>query len=450
MEASSSNRSYFCKNCSQPLIIHSSLSQIDGSTLSELSGNLDLDGHIATTGELSQTGDSEYDDNSSGLEEHQSASNSFLIIGDSMLETKSHDLAIREMFDMGHDMRITSKLFDILSDKSIVDHPLCEDCADSLIDKMDQKLKTLEEECKVYRECLGKLEKKTKNDNPESNLEHLQQRVIQLQLEEKRLIEELTKVEAQKKKFDEKIQAQEAEINVLLEEKDKFKREHNYLKKTLFEIDDERLNVENSKKYITRHLDILRKTNVFNATFHIWYSGHFGTINGFRLGRLPNHPVDWTEINAAWGQTTLLLFALARKINLTFERYRLVPYGNHSFIETLEDKPKELPLYGSGGFRYLLNNKFDQAMIAFLDCMSQVVAEIERVDKSWYCPYRMDKEKIEDTKRNNCYSIRIQYNSEEEWTKALKYMLTNLKWILTWVARPETSERCDSSVSTTK
>uniref|UniRef100_T1KGX6 Atg6 BARA domain-containing protein n=1 Tax=Tetranychus urticae TaxID=32264 RepID=T1KGX6_TETUR len=47
-------------------------------------------------------------------------------------------------------------------------------------------------------------------------------------------------------------------------------------------------------------------------------------------------------------------------------------------------------------------------------------------------------------------TFRIQYNSEEEWTKALKYMLTNLKWILTWVARPETSERCDSSVSTTK
>lgn len=75
------------------------------------------------------------------------------------------------------------------------------------------------------------------------------------------------------------------------------------------------------------------------------YNGHFGTINGFRLGRLPNHPVDWTEINAAWGQTALLLFSLARKINLTFVRYRVVPFGNHSFVETLEDsKVKELPL----------------------------------------------------------------------------------------------------------
>lgn len=74
---------------------------------------------------------------------------------------------------------------------------------------------------------------------------------------------------------------------------------------------------------------------MFNATFHIWHSGHghFGTINNFRLGRLPSAPVDWSEINAAWGQTALLLTALARKMNLTFDKYKVVPYGNHSYIE---------------------------------------------------------------------------------------------------------------------
>lgn len=85
--------------------------------------------------------------------------------------------------------------------------------------------------------------------------------------------------------------------------------------------------------YTNNQLDKLHKTNVFNATFHIWHSGHFGTINSFRLGRLPSAPVDWSEINAAWGQTALLLSALARKMDLTFERFRLVPYGNHSYIE---------------------------------------------------------------------------------------------------------------------
>lgn len=85
--------------------------------------------------------------------------------------------------------------------------------------------------------------------------------------------------------------------------------------------------------FTTTHLEKLKKTNVFNSTFHIWHKGHFGTINNFCLGRLPLVPVAWSEINAAWGQAALLLSALARKINLTFEKYRVVPFGNHSRIE---------------------------------------------------------------------------------------------------------------------
>ena len=32
------------------------------------------------------------------------------------------------------------------------------------------------------------------------------------------------------------------------------------------------------------------------------------------------------------------------------------------------------------------------------------------------------------------YARRIQFNSEEQWSKALKFLLTNLKWALVWVA----------------
>lgn len=105
--------------------------------------------------------------------------------------------------------------------------------------------------------------------------------------------------------------------------------------------------------------------------FPLRHSGQFGTINNFRLGRLPSVPVEWNEINAAWGQTVLLLHALANKMGLRFKRfrdmfmfssahaqrlykcsfmnrlfsssrYRLVPYGNHSYLESLTDKSKVL------------------------------------------------------------------------------------------------------------
>lgn len=39
------------------------------------------------------------------------------------------------------------------------------------------------------------------------------------------------------------------------------------------------------------HLELLKRTNVLNDAFPIWYDGEFGTINNFRLGRLPKIPV---------------------------------------------------------------------------------------------------------------------------------------------------------------
>ena len=38
-------------------------------------------------------------------------------------------------------------------------------------------------------------------------------------------------------------------------------------------------------------------------------------------------------------------------------RYRLVPYGSHSYIESLTDKTKELPLYCTGGYRFFWDKK---------------------------------------------------------------------------------------------
>lgn len=79
------------------------------------------------------------------------------------------------------------------------------------------------------------------------------------------------------------------------------------------------------KTGITQHCQC-RFKSVFIVKGHKWFlwlcrhSGQFGTINNFRLGRLPSVPVEWNEINAAWGQTVLLLHALANKMGLRFQR----------------------------------------------------------------------------------------------------------------------------------
>jgi beclin 1 len=331
---------------------------------------------------------------------------------------------------LSHQLRVTSELFDILSCQSNVDHPLCEECTDNLLDQLDQQLKTTEDECKDYRDFLVKLNAMTDNTDDAA----LDEELRQLEAEEEALKLQLEEVESSRSVITEKIAAEKEKGKKLNEDEQRFYKDYNEYKRQLLEYEDAQKSVDNQLKYAKTQLEKLTKTNVFNTTFHIWHKDHFGTINNFRLGRLPNIPVEWSEINAAWGQTVLLLHSLANKMNLTFERYRLVPYGSHSYIESLTDKSKELPLYGAGGFKFFWDTKFDQAMVAFLDCLQQFKENVEKGDASFCLPYKMDKGRIEDPTSGTSYSVKIQFNSEEQWTKALKFMLTNLKWGLAWVS----------------
>src|SRR5258705_13389384 len=93
--------------------------------------------------------------------------------------------------------------------------------------------------------------------------------------------------------------------------------------------------------------------------------------------------VEWAEINAAWGQTLLLLYTIARKLDYTFDSYRLVPMGSFSRIEQTSPSKTTHELYGSGDLhigRLLHNRRFDFAMVAFLDCLKGVVDYIKSQD----------------------------------------------------------------------
>ncbi|KAM5272643.1 beclin-1 isoform 1-T1 [Ctenodactylus gundi] len=352
------------------------------------------------------------------------SANSFTLIGEASDGGTMENLSRR--------LKVTGDLFDIMSGQTDVDHPLCEECTDTLLDQLDTQLNVTENECQNYKRCLEILEQMNEDDS-----EQLQRELRELALEEERLIQELEDVEKNRKVVAENLEQVQAEAERLDQEEAQYQREYSEFKRQQLELDDELKSVENQMRYAQMQLDKLKKTNVFNATFHIWHSGQFGTINNFRLGRLPSVPVEWNEINAAWGQTVLLLHALANKMGLRFQRYRLVPYGNHSYLESLTDKSKELPLYCSGGLRFFWDNKFDHAMVAFLDCVQQFKEEVEKGETRFCLPYRMDVEKgkIEDTGGSGgSYSIKTQFNSEEQWTKALKFMLTNLKWGLAWVS----------------
>jgi beclin 1 len=108
----------------------------------------------------------------------------------------------------------------------------------------------------------------------------------------------------------------------------------------------------------------LRNTNFINEVFYISTLDEFGTISGFRMGRLPTTDVKWEEINAAIGQSLYLLCVLAHRFNYKIEKYDISLGGAYSRISQKNTKTKyEL---------YMPQNeeRFNSGLVLVLDALN--------------------------------------------------------------------------------
>ena len=338
-------------------------------------------------------------------------------------------------------IQIAAETFKMISAHSDIDHPLCAECPEVVLDMYDQNIREMEVAHQHYDQMGHQLQQEV--EQYRAQMTELDSELEELRKMEEDLKARLMKTEAQRKTIAEEKRAQEEREAKLKEEEQVYRKEFNQHQQKMLQFKDDQMSAQFQLHYTSDQLNRLKKTNILNTTFHIWHNGHFGTINGLRLGRLQTVPVEWAEINAAWGQTVFLLSTLARFTGIEFERYRLVPYGNQSFLEPLEGKKKLLPLYSSAGLRIFTDSKFDAAMVGFLDCLNQLKVHIEKTSQPHFMlPYNIDKDRIGDANKE-FYSIKTQFNTQERWTKALKFLLTNLRWALTWVAANSTQNCTD-------
>lgn len=328
--------------------------------------------------------------------------------------------------------KTTAEMSDILSGQKEVDHPLCEECTDNLLKQLDSQIAVTELDNQIYRLAL-----ETQMPMSEDEREALQMELQALRLEEAKLARELADVDENHARVAADLRAAQAETVELQQQVRQYQRDYNELKWQQLELSDELTSVENQLCYTQLQLDRLKKTTIFSATFEIREEGTLGIINNFRLGRLPGVPVGWNEINTAWGQTALLLLALSKAIGLQFQRYQLVACGNHSYLKSLTGDCAELPLFSDGRENVFWNNTFDRAIMAFLDCLQQFEEEAQKQEGDLCLPYRIHVEEglMEGpTGSGEYYSVRTHLNTEEQWTKALKLMLLNLKRSLSWAS----------------
>ncbi|KAJ7901786.1 autophagy protein Apg6-domain-containing protein [Mycena olivaceomarginata] len=330
---------------------------------------------------------------------------------------------------LSHHLRSTVRLFNLLSARTDIDHPLCAECTQILLASLQRQLDETKRERDGYIAFEKEVRKERERDSQGMSKEEAEKKIEKLKLDERLAIEQLKVAEQERVQLDEELRALEEEEKALEQEEARFWHAHNDQLLSSEQLGSQLATIRSAYAADSATLEKLERTNVYNDAFCIGHDGVFGTINGLRLGRVPGVPVEWAEINAAWGQSLLLLYTIARKLDCTFENYRLVPMGSFSRIEKTTGDKANYELYSSGNLnivQLLHNRRFDLAMVAFLECLKQVMDYIKSQDPTVEFPHQIVKDKIGDV------SVKLKFNQDEAWTRSLRHVLLALKICLKW------------------
>ncbi|KAF4737636.1 Beclin-1 [Perkinsus olseni] len=67
-------------------------------------------------------------------------------------------------------------------------------------------------------------------------------------------------------------------------------------------------------------------------------------------------------------------------------------------------------------------------MCAYVNVVQEVCTFSERFrSQPLRLPFSIEGDKV------GGFSVALQFNQEERWTKAMKYLLTNLKWLMAYI-----------------
>lgn len=365
---------------------------------------------------------------------------SFVDVTGSTASGDSNHAPGKRMPDISNEKAETlASIFEIASERTKIDQPLCSECSTLLLHEMEQQIEEAESDCLAYEQALQRLAKE--QDVLPMPEEEFQKEIQSAMEEERKEMDKMRKLEEQLQLCQEEQKELENSARELDSLETRYWKDFNNYKLQLNAYMDEKDALINKIESACAQLELLKRTNIYNDAFHIWHDGPFGTINSFRLGRTSDTHIEWDEINAAWGQAVLLLHTMARSCDFEFSKFKLLPMGSYPRIS---DSRNTYELYGP--VTQFLRANYDKAMVCFLTCVQEFAIyaqnyDIEKNTKpAFELPYKIEGDKI-------CgHTVRLRFNGLDKWTKALKYMLANLKVTLVWLTSsgPLAKKKVDS------
>lgn len=262
----------------------------------------------------------------------------------------------------------------------------CETCNKQIAGRLDELISELDAEKQRYSEFLAQLKQKKhalRKSTP-----------IYTEKDEMDALEELRIAENDREQM-------WKQFYMLKQEKMKFQQEEEAYWRELNTLGGQLENIEESTSFwlecsssLQAELDHLNNINVYADAFQVSVVQGIGSINNLKLGRLPEVPVEWDEINAAWSQTALLLYSLSKKLSCSFSKYRVVPLGFHPTIHH-KDTRISYPLYGSNSITFgrsffwtaSSSVELDAGMEAFLFCVSELCARALSLSPTFSLPF---------------------------------------------------------------
>ncbi|CAD5219520.1 unnamed protein product [Bursaphelenchus okinawaensis] len=324
----------------------------------------------------------------------------------------------------------SGKLLELIANSSgPLDVPICKVCCNSISEDLEKQLTEMDKEYLEHKNVYESLLEQKESSKVDEQT--VRRQLEDLSREESELMEELNGLLKSEVDLTKELKDKQDEQKKMIEKDEELYRKLRDNHRTLSEQSAEKRSLKTQIAYAEEQLNKLTKTNVLDMAFFIWKDGEYGTINGLRLGRLPADNVDWHEINAAFGQAAMLMVVMCRHVNLKLENYEIVPFGSHSIIRHFKgNKTEEYQLYGSGSWRPFGLSTLDHGIVALVDCFCQLENKLkEKFPKAErILPYRMVKDKIID--QESQYLVKMQLNSEERWTKAMKCLLLNMKRVV--------------------